>query len=146
MSASITERILAAAYTALYNNLTGVGTRVYRTRDEAFAKNETPAISIEPDAEDTAVFGTDIDRNELTIRIDIIIRDDSAPAEQIADPIRVQVHSLLMASTAIGALVARIRRSSTRWDSDEADRELMVVSQTYRLVYLARANDISKQP
>jgi hypothetical protein len=41
------EQILAAIYTALQGTA-GVGTRVYRSRVEPMARNETPAIVVEP--------------------------------------------------------------------------------------------------
>ena len=69
------ERILAALKTNLANTV-GVGTRIYRSRPEAFVKAETPAIVLEPISDtpqDTTSFNNSITW-EFRIRISVIIR------------------------------------------------------------------------
>jgi len=56
------EQILAALKTNLANT-TGVGSRIYRSRPEAFSKAETPAIVLEPISDtpqDTTSFNNSI--------------------------------------------------------------------------------------
>ena len=80
------ESILAAIASTLAGT-TGVGTRIYRSRMEAFARNEAPALVIEP--------GTDSASEELvsTCKIDwrlpvlIAVYTRGAVPDQLADPI-----------------------------------------------------------
>ena len=91
------ERILAALKTNLANTV-GVGTRIYRSRPEAFVKAETPAIVLEPISDtpqDTTSFNNSITW-EFRIRISVIVR--GAVPDNVADPTIESLHTKILRS------------------------------------------------
>jgi hypothetical protein len=70
------ETILAAIRTAL-TGTTGVNTRIYRSRVEPLARQESPAIVVEP-VSDSAEQNTALPTLDwsLTVRVAIIVRGD----------------------------------------------------------------------
>ena len=79
------EQILAKIKTNLAGT-TGVGTRIYRSRAEAFTRTETPAIIIEPISDtpqDTTSLYNSV-THELRVRITVVARG-SVP-DSTADP------------------------------------------------------------
>jgi hypothetical protein len=70
------ETILAAIRTAL-TGTTGVSTRIYRSRVEPLARQESPAIVVEP-VSDSAEQNTALPTLDwsLTVRVAIIVRGD----------------------------------------------------------------------
>lgn len=135
------ETILAAIRTTL-TGTTGVGTRIYRSRPEAFARGETPAISISWDTDDPSI---DTSLPTLTwslrARIDVIVRGDVP--DQIADPIVQSVHSKLTADQTLGGIAMDVQPLLTTFDTVEGDQPTGVVSCDYRIVYRTAFNDLS---
>lgn len=119
--ASKREQILAAIRSTL-TGTTGVGTRIYRSRVEAFQRNETPTLVIEA-ANDTSnpepVSTCKIDWT-LQVLIAVHTRGGAIP-DQTADPIIVSLHSKLMADRTLGGLVMDIWPLSVDPQIDKAD-------------------------
>ena len=77
------ESILAAITTTLAGTV-GVGPRIYRSRVEAFARNEAPAILIEPaadTAQDPPISNCHID---WRLTVDVAVYTRGAIPEQLA--------------------------------------------------------------
>ena len=133
------ETILAAIRTALINT-TGVSTRIYRSRVEPMARNESPAIVIEP-VNDQAEQNTSLPTLDwsLTVRIAVIVRG-SIPDQQ-ADPIVEDMHSKLMADLTLGGVAMDIRPVGVNFELVEADQPAGVISCDYLIRYrTANAN------
>lgn len=127
------ENILAAVRTAL-TGTSGVGTRIYRSRQEAFARDESPAIVVEA-VNDQAIIETSLPTLTwiLTIRIAIIVRG-SIP-DQLADPIIVSAHSKLMADLTLGGYAMDIAPQGVNFDMADADQSAGVIMCDYLIRY-----------
>ena len=135
------ESILAAIRTALIDT-TGVGTRIYRSRVEAFSRAETPALLIEPIVDDASV-ETSLPTLtwRLTVRIMVIVRGDIP--DQIADPIVQSLHSKLTADLTLGGYAYDIEAVSVTFEMVEGDQPTGVVACNYRILYRTSVNDLS---
>jgi len=127
------ENILAAVRTAL-TGTSGVGTRIYRSRQEAFARDESPAIVVEP-VNDQAIIETSLPTLTwtLTVRVAIIVRG-SVP-DQLADPIIVSAHSKLMADLTLGGYAMDIAPQGVNFDMADADQTAGVIMCDYLIRY-----------
>jgi hypothetical protein len=127
------ENILAAVRTAL-TGTSGVGTRIYRSRQQAFARDESPAIVIEA-VNDQAIIETSLPTLTwiLTVRIAIIVRG-SVP-DQLADPIIVSAHSKLMADLTLGGYAMDIAPQGVTFDMTDADQTAGVIMCDYLIRY-----------
>jgi hypothetical protein len=123
VATSVTEQVIAAAVSVI-TAAAGVGGRVYRDRNEAFARTETPAVLIEP-----ASMPAD-DRHSncrtawtLLLRVVIIVRGGSVSL--LADPIRVAIHHALMTNATLDGLAMALRPArsvpAVDWDHDPGD-------------------------
>jgi hypothetical protein len=108
------EQILAAVNTLLAATAGATG-RVYRSKQEAFSRAESPSVVIEPGpsrAKDEPVSTCKIDWT-FTLVIEIYAR--GAIPDQVADPVVASIHSLLMADQTLGGLAMSI------WPGDRDD-------------------------
>ena len=135
------EQILTAITTALAGT-TGVGSRIYRSRVEAFSRGESPAISLEP-INDTPATNTSLPTLDwsLTVRIAVIVR--GAIPDQLADPIVESLHSLVMADLSLGGLAMDIIPASVDWQLIEADQPAGVVLCDYVVRYRTSVGSLS---
>ena len=135
------EQILSAITTALAGT-TGVGSRIYRSRVEAFSRGDSPAISLEP-INDTPATNTSLPTLDwsLTVRIAVIVR--GAIPDQLADPIVESLHSLVMADLSLGGLAMDIIPASVDWQLIEADTPAGVVLCDYVVRYRTSVGSLS---
>lgn len=136
------ERILAAIKTNLANTV-GVGTRIYRSRAEAFTRSETPAIIIEPISDTPAETQNFNDRVnwEFKIRISVIARG-SIP-DQVADPTIESLHTKVLTDPSIGGLALDIRPSTTSFEILDADQPAGVISCEFDIEYRTTYNSLT---
>lgn len=127
------ETILTAIRTAL-TGTTGVGTRIYRSRVEAFARSECPALVIEPITDDASI-DTSLPTYtwRLTVRVMVIVR--GAIPDQLADPIVSDMHSRLVADLTLGGYAMDIQPINVSWEMVEGDQPTGVVMCDYRVLY-----------
>ena len=114
------EQILAAIASTLAGTVQ-VGSRIYRSRTEAFARDEAPAIVIEPGNDSSSpepVSSCKIDWT-LSVLIAVYVRD--AIPDQAADSIIVDIHSQLMADRTLGGLAMDIWPMMIDPQLDKAD-------------------------
>lgn len=135
------EQILSAITTALAGT-TGVGSRIYRSRVEAFSRGESPAISLEPinDTPDTPTSLPTVDRS-LALRITVVVR--GAIPDQLADPIVESLHAKVMADRGLGGLAMDIIAGSTDWQLVEADQPAGLVLCEYVVRYRTSVGSLS---
>lgn len=135
------ESILAAIVTTL-TGTTGVGTRIYRSRPEPFARGETPALSVEWIADDPSI-DTSLPTLtwRLTARIMVIVRGNTP--DQIADPIVQSLHGKLTADLTLGGLAMDVQPLPTTFELVEGDQPTGVVMCDYRIIYRTAFNDLS---
>jgi hypothetical protein len=114
------EQILAAIKTTL-DGTVQVGSRIYRSRAEAFARDEAPAIVIEPGNDTSAAEPVSSCKIDWTFTVIIAVYTRDAIPDQAADPIIVDIHSQLMADRTIGGLAMDIWPMMVDPQIDKAD-------------------------
>lgn len=127
------EQVLAAVRTAL-TNTTGVGTRIHRSRVEPIAREESPAIVVEPIKDEPAI-ETHLATLTwtLTVRVTVIVRGPIP--DQLADPIIESLHSKLMADYTLGGVAMDIMPGLTQFILTEADGAAGEIQCDYRVMY-----------
>ena len=135
------EQILAAIRTALTGTVQ-VGTRIYRSRVEPLARNESPAIVVEP-VNDVAVQNTALPTLDwsLTVRVAIIVRGN-VPDQQ-ADPIVEDAHGKIMADLTLGGYAIDVQPQSASFELLEADQPAGVISLDYLIRYRTSVTDLA---
>ena len=142
MTTSRTEQILTALESALAST-SGVGGRVYRDRAEAFLRAECPALLIEPDTETPTGETTCRTDRLLLVRIVILVRDGAV--SEVADPIRVSVHSLLFADATINGLATILRpaRPNVQWEPEKGDGQPGLCVLSYEIGFRTLTADLT---
>lgn len=127
------EQILAAIRTQL-NGTIGVGNRIWRSRVEPMARQESPAIVVEP-VKDTCEQNTSLPTLDwsLVVRIAVIVRANIP--DQAADPTVESLHSKLMADLTLGGLAMDIQPVRVEFQAVEADVPAGVVMCDYLVRY-----------
>lgn len=135
------ETILAAIRTTL-TGTTGVSTRIYRSRVEPIAREESPAIVVEP-VNDTATQNTSLPQLDwaMTVRITVIVR--GTIPDQLADPIIESLHSKLMADLSIGGYAIDIQPISVSFNFTEADGAAGEIQCDYRVLYRTTVTNLA---
>lgn len=126
------EQILQAITAALAGT-TQVGTRIYRSRVDAFARNEAPALVVEGGSERASVVSNC--KLDWTMDLVVAIYTRGITPDQLADPIRVDVHSKLMADRSIGGLAMDIVPTSVDPQLEKADQPALWMVCTYSIRY-----------
>lgn len=134
------EQILAAIRTAL-TGTTGVSTRIYRSRVEPMARQESPAIVVEP-LKDKAEQNTSLPTLDwsLLVRVAVVIRANVP--DQAADPVVESLHSKLMADLTLGGLAMDIQPIQVEFQAIEADVPAGVVMCDYLVRYRTSVDNL----
>ena len=134
------EQILSAVAAALATTA-GVGGRVYRSRVEAFSRNEAPALIIEPGPDPAEVYANCKLDWRLTLLIVIYTRGQIP--DQLADPILLDAHSKLMADRTLGGLAIDIVPTLSDPQRDKADLTSLWQVNTYQVRYRTAVDNLS---
>lgn len=143
MPSSIGEQIRARMAVALSGN-TPAGASVFRAREVSITRAVCPAIVIMAEKEEDKPFSTEIDEHLVTVNLEVFVRGDVW--ESLADAIATPLHKILLTDAPLAALVTRIRKTSSVWEAQEADRTAGVLTLGYTVRYLSSATDISATP
>jgi hypothetical protein len=136
------EQIMAAIKTAL-TNTSGVGTRIYRSRVEAFNRNEAPALVIEPGSDTAAPEPVSTCKIDWTLTALIAVHTRGGIPDQAADPIIQDMHSKLLADRTLGGLVMDIWPVSVDPQFDKADAASCWTVCSYQVRYRTAVTDLS---
>lgn len=144
MPASKAE-LIAARVAAVLMGATAAGTAVYRDREDAFTREESPAIVVELVDEDSTPLGgaagsltpMAVDQDELRLAVTVAVRN--ANWQSVADGVRVAAHALLMADAQLQQLAPGMRRDRAEWRAAKADQPFGYCAQIYRFRYHTRA-------
>jgi hypothetical protein len=138
------ESVLAAIATAL-TGTAGVGTRIYRSRVEPLARQESPAIVVEPTG-DSAEQNTSLPTLDwsLTVRVAVIVRGNVP--DQLADPIVQDLHSKIMADLTLGGVAIDVQPQDVSFEMMEADQPAGVISCNYLVRYRTAVDDLTTSP
>lgn len=136
---SIREQIVARMAAALSGTLPNA-LPVYRSREQAFARGDLPAVVVKPADEETQAIAESLEISRFNAHVEIIVRGDVW--DNLADPIIVAAHALLLGDAQLAALVSKLRRTSAKWEAHEADQTAGVLTQTYHLIYHHDTNQL----
>lgn len=134
------EQILSAITSNLAGTA-GVGSRIYRSRVEAFARDEAPAIVVEPDTDNAQTYSDC--KLDWTLTVLVAIHTRGNIPDQLADPIAIDVHSKLMADRSLGGLVIDIVPGQVSWQRDKADLTSLWMVNPFQIRYRTAASDLT---
>jgi hypothetical protein len=145
---SIQEQIMQRALALLLASGSLAEDRVYRSRTEAFNREETPAIVIRPDLETTERESEGVDRCQFELSVEILARESSdgaIPWDKTADQVKVAAHAALMADDAFPQ-ADRVQRFYIDWVEEEGDNTAGNCMVRYRFTYLCNSRDLTTGP
>jgi hypothetical protein len=126
------EQILANVATVLAGTV-DVGGRIYRSRVEAFTRDEAPAIVIERGPDRAQTYSTC--KLDWVMELVVAVHTRGQIPDQLADPIAVDVHARLMADRTLGGLAIDIVPTSDDPQRDKADLTSLWQVMTYQVRY-----------
>jgi hypothetical protein len=149
-AASLREQILDHIASDVLPGTVQVGSRIYRSRAQAYSRSEAPAISISP-GEDNPVnaprtTGASLGRLDqvLPVLIEIYVRGDVP--DQLADPIGVDVHARMMADRTLGGLAHDVQPDGWRPEYEQADATAGWIGHKFLIRYRTRDDAINAAP
>jgi hypothetical protein len=142
MTAIKRESIVAAVTSALAGT-TGVSTRIYRSRAEAFARDEAPAIIIEPAADVPRGEPVSTCKIDWTLTIAIIVYTRGAIPDQLAAPIVGSLHAKLMADRTLGGLALDVWPGQVLHQKEQADQTAGWTTCNYTIRYRSSITDLT---
>ena len=149
-AASLREQILAYIETVVLPGTVQVGSRIYRSRAQAYSRSEAPAITVSP-GEDNPVnaprtTGASLGRLDqvLPVLIEIYVRGDVP--DQLADPIGVDVHARMMADRTLGGLAHDVQPDGWRPEYEQADATAGWIGHKFLIRYRTRDDAINAAP
>ena len=142
MTAIKRESIVAAVTSALAGT-TGVSTRIYRSRAEAFARDEAPAIIIEPAADVPRGEPVSTCKIDWTLTIAIIVYTRGAIPDQLAAPIIGSLHGKLMADRTLGGLALDVWPGQVLHQKEQADQTAGWTTCNYTIRYRSSITDLT---
>ena len=115
-----------------------------RSRRDGVDRDQTPAITIRPDAEQDERFGDMLDKHTFTAVVTVQTRGQ--PWDVVADPIVDLVHKAVMGDQVIKSLALNVRRTAREPEDAAADATAGQYGLHYRFIYLSRFDDLAAQP
>jgi hypothetical protein len=147
---SIREQILNHIHTVTLPGTVQVGTRIYRSRAQAYSRSEAPAITVSP-GEDNPInaprtTGASLGKldNVLPVLIEIYVRGDVP--DQLADPIGVDAHARMMADRTLGGLAQDVQPDGFRPEYEQADATAGWMQHRFLIRYRTRDDAINAAP
>lgn len=138
---SKSEQIAARVAALLTANLATTGAlAVYRDRDDAISREESPVTLVELVDEDTDTLGGPaiMETQADTLRLGVIQCVRSAAWQSVADEVRVRSHALIVADATLRAIAAQIRRDRCEWKPKSADLPFGYCAQIYLFKFHTR--------
>ena len=142
---TIRENILDEIKTTLAGTAGGVGSRIYRERTTPLARNESPAIVVEPSS-DTPEISVSHQRVDWTLRIvvSVIVRGSASNTPyEVADPICESLHSKLLADLTVGGYAIDIEPAGVTFEMIDADQPAAVIQNTFVIKYRTTLGSLS---
>lgn len=135
------EAILEAIKDAL-DGTVEVGTRIYRSRVEAIARNEAPVLIVEPTDDNARQEPVSLCWIDWTMGVDVIVHTRGQVPEQVSAPIQVDVHAKIMSDRSLGGLAMDVWPTRVQYLRDQADQTAGWAVMTYAVRYRTRIDDL----
>jgi len=147
---SIREQILNRIATVTLPGTVQVGSRIYRSRAQAYSRSEAPAITVSP-GEDNPVnaprtIGASLGKLDqaLPVLIEIYVRGDVP--DQLADPIGVDIHARMMADRTMGGLAHDVQPDGWAPQYEPADATAGWIGHRFLVRYRTKDDAINELP
>lgn len=134
------EQILSYVATTLAPTA-GVNGRVYRSRVEAFSRDEAPAIIIESGQDRAQVYATC--KLDWTLDLLVVVYTRGQIPDQLADPVLLDAHSRLMADRSLGGLAVDVVPTLADPQRDKADLTSLWLVNSYQVRYRTAIENLS---
>lgn len=142
---SIAESI-AARGEVIAQGLGSLLVGVFRDREDAFSREESPVLLIELVDEDSTPLGGPVGpfapigvKESSVLRIAFIVCVRGAGWQAVADSVRVPLHAALLADAELRTLTHSIVRDRCEWKAASADQPFGYCAQIYQFKTLTRA-------
>ncbi|MCE2910209.1 MAG: hypothetical protein LW712_15430 [Burkholderiaceae bacterium] len=96
-------------------------TGVYRSREDAMSREESPAIVVRPDGEQVSENTNGYVDARLTVLVEVYAR--GTVPDQVADPIAEAAFAAMMDNPTLGALAIDVTEDGTDFDTEGADQD-----------------------
>ena len=136
------ETILARIATVL-SGTTGVSDRIFRSRQTAFTRSETPSLIIEPQS-DSVEQNTSLPRLHHTLAVTISVVVRSATPQQTADPVVESLHSRLMSDLTLNGNAIDVQPAETTYNFTDADQTGLVIGCNFNIIYRTNIDDLTQ--
>ena len=126
--------------------LDGVGgATAYRSREAPATRAEGPVLVIVPEEESVQRLGSGpgLVLRSLTVVLRVVTR--GAVPDQVADPVLVAAHAVMMADNTLGGRAALVQEESTRFDFEIADQTALASELRYEIRYHTLAASLTAQ-
>ena len=139
------ETILQAAMATLIT----AGLSAYRSRAEAFARDDLPAVVLKPGGEQSVRLGNRAMNRTFRMLIEVHAAADSAQippvaADQVADAVIARVHAALFASEMLGGIVNDLVDKEMQEPSFiDADETRVFITLVYEALYATSERSIT---
>lgn len=118
-----------------------VDTRIFRSRVEALASDDLPALIVEPVMDVPSPASNPRVQWDLTFHVTAIARGDNP--DQSADDIVKDIYSKVMADRSIGGIAMDIFPASTDYKFIEGDKPRVLIIMQFKATYQTRDNDLT---
>lgn len=125
--------------------VTGVAdANIFRSRKEALAKAEAPAVIVEWFGPDQAAPESPVGYTQWQMPVSIGVYVRGNIPDQLADPIIQSLHSKVMADQSLGGFAQTIEPISVVPQMEEGDQTAGFFSCQYRVTYRTAINDLTR--
>ncbi|MGZ6477662.1 MAG: hypothetical protein ACXWQE_00090 [Bdellovibrionales bacterium] len=147
MSDTKREQILKALVTKL-ESISGMETKVFRSRNTPFIRDEFPAYAVEflTDTPDVESFPQPIISWAMLVSIKVFTKENiesGLSADQVADPLVQSAHGQMVSDLSLAGLSMDIQPSGVKNDIYDGDLQTGVISLNYLVQYRTTANDLT---
>ena len=141
MTLSIREQIIQALATSLAS-LPGV-TGVYRSRQEAYSRSESPALAIEAGQAIPTIHA--LCKIDWSMDLLVSAYARGAVPDTAADAVLTAAHTLLMADRTVGGLAINLSPGPVTTDLERADAASCWMTAVYSVTYRSSIHDLTTQ-
>jgi len=134
------EQIIQAVGTALAG-VQGVGGRVYRSRADAIAREQSPCITYDWSNEEVLPQVTVFAERQVSIFVSVFVRGDEP--DRLADPIISSVHAALMVDTTLGGLALDMALGTATFEYESADKTAGKLTHEYQVMFRHAYTDMT---
>lgn len=135
------RELILTAVTTIVSGVSGLANKVFRSRPDAFAREETPVVNIRPMRDTSNANVVPFLNWTLQVAITLMVR--GAIPDRIADPYIASITAALMADRTLGGLCFDIQPVDTYFELQDGDKPMMAVNMVFEITYRTNAGDLT---